>query len=577
MFFQKGRTVVYCYYQGGGKMEWLFLAVTVLVTAVFGAVWCWQCRRRKKAMIRRICAAFGAGTSAACLQKDTAGLWKIWQEDDPFTVDEQTWSDLDMDAVYLRLDCCESAIGKEYLYAALHKPLGPEGAARRSQLRRTMEEHPETRLALQMQFARLGRYGRNFESFLQDPRSAALPFSKLYPVFAALPWVGLPLLLLGPQGGLLCLGAACLNIALSVAAKPRLEGGLQAIGYLSAALQTARRVARQMRDCAPELSEELEKALKPLRGLMGPLAAVTCPPPGGDTGAFQEVLGMLTLWPLLFYGRAVKQLSLFRGQACRVCRLLGEVELAIAAASFCAGAPGWCTPTWQESGKARVECRAMYHPLLSQPVKNDGVFDRDTLFTGSNASGKSTFLKAVAVNALLAGTLGVCCAERFCLPFVPVISSMAVRDDLVSGESYFIAELRSLGRLVHRAERGACLCFVDEILKGTNTVERIAASAAVLERLFRTQALCFVATHDMELTRMLAPAWENRHFREQVTDRGVLFDYRLYPGPSSTRNAIELLRTMGFEEDTVRRARALAAQFDETGVWPGGAPDKNVL
>ena len=558
-------------------MEWVFLGVTLLATAVFGGFWFWQSMRRRQAMERRIRASFGAEPGNTHLQKDTARLWEIWESEDPFTVDRQTWSDLGMDEVYLRLDCCESAIGKEYLYAALHRPAGPEEAQRRSRLRRTMEENPETRFALQIQFAQLGRYGRDFEKLLQDPKAVALPLARLYPVCAVLPWISLPLLLVGPQGGLLCLGAICLNIALSVAAKPQLEGALQALGYLTVSFQRAGRVAKLLQPCAPEVAQEMNAALRPLRGLTGALSSVTCPPPGGDAGTFQEVFGMLTLWPLLFYGRAVKLLSRQQKQACQVCRLMGEVELAIAAASFCAGVPGWCTPTWLPDDAGRVECEELYHPLLSQPVKNSAVFDRNTLFTGSNASGKSTFLKAVAVNALLAGTFGICCAQRFCLSFVPVISSMAVRDDLLSGESYFIAELRSLLRLVKQAEAGPCLCFVDEILKGTNTVERIAASAAVLERLCKTRALCFVATHDGELTRILSSQWDNLHFREQVTDDGVCFDYRLYAGPSATRNAIALLRTMGFEEVTVDRAQDLAAEFDRTGTWPGGAPSENVV
>ncbi|WP_367926320.1 hypothetical protein, partial [uncultured Ruthenibacterium sp.] len=526
-------------------MELAFFLMAVLVTAIFGCFWMWQYQRRKKVLMEQIRSSFGQDPSRVSLQKDTTNLWKLWRIDDAWTIDDQSWSDLGMDEVYLRLDSCESAIGKEYLYAALRRPLGPQTSARRNALRAAMEQNPEIRFALQLKFARLGRYGRGFEELLGDPKGARLPLARVYPLCAALPWLCLPLLFFGPQGGLLCLGAVCLNIALSVAAKPRLEGALQSLGYLAACFQTAQRVAKLTSPCAPELSKELEDSLKPLRGLTGALSAIACPAPGTDAGTFQEVFGMLTLWPLLFYGRAVKILELRKEQALQVCRLMGETELAIATASFCASVPGWCTPTWQKEGEAVcVECQELYHPLLSQPVKNSARFSQDTLFTGSNASGKSTFLKAVAVNAILAGSLGVCCAERFCLPYVPIISSMAVRDDLLAGESYFIAELRSLLRLIQQAEAGPCLCFVDEILKGTNTVERIAASAAVLERLHTTKALCFVATHDGELTRMLTPFWDNRHFREQVTEDGVHFDYHLYSGPSSTRNAIALLKTM---------------------------------
>ncbi len=108
--------------------------------------------------------------------------------------------------------------------------------------------------------------------------------------------------------------------------------------------------------------------------------------------------------------------------------------------------------------------------------------ERNTLVTGSNASGKSTFLKALAVNAILAQTIGVCFAQEFRFGRARVMSSMAVRDSVRGGESYFVAEIRSLKRILDAAEgKTPVLAFVDEILRGTNTIERIAASAAVLD------------------------------------------------------------------------------------------------
>ena len=199
----------------------------------------------------------------------------------------------------------------------------------------------------------------------------------------------------------------------------------------------------------------------------------------------------------------------------RLCMLLGETELAIAALSFRESLPLRCTPEF--TSEMALVCDELYHPLLETPVANSAVFRRHTLFTGSNASGKSTFIKALAVNAILAQTLGVCAARAFTLPRALAVSSMAVSDNLCAGDSYFVAELKSLRRLLACAQTGMpCLCFIDEILKGTNTVERIAASAAVLRHLAGCRCLCFVATHDRELTEMLAGLYENRHFSEQA-------------------------------------------------------------
>ena len=132
-----------------------------------------------------------------------------------------------------------------------------------------------------------------------------------------------------------------------------------------------------------------------------------------------------------------------------------------------------------------------------------------THFTGSNASGKSTFIKALAVNAILAQTLGVC-AARIHAALALAVSSMAVSDNPWCRRQRFVAELKILRCLLACAQTGMpCLCCAwMRSLKGTNTVERIAASAAVLRYLAGCRCLCFVATHDRELTEMLAGLYE---------------------------------------------------------------------
>ena len=107
---------------------------------------------------------------------------------------------------------------------------------------------------------------------------------------------------------------------------------------------------------------------------------------------------------------------------------------------------------------------------------------------------------------------------------------------------------------------------MDEILRGTNAIERIAASACALHSFEDRDILALAATHDIELTRILR-SYESIHFRETVGETGVAFDYKLHPGPSRTRNALALLGQMGFDETTVRRARAMAERFEQTRAW----------
>ena len=121
---------------------------------------------------------------------------------------------------------------------------------------------------------------------------------------------------------------------------------------------------------------------------------------------------------------------------------------------------------------------------------------------------------------------------------------MALRDDILSQESYYIVEIRSLKRILDltRSSELPVLCFIDEVLRGTNTVERIAASSRILQAIAEQGGLCFAATHDIELTYLLEKEYDNYHFEEQVEDDKVTFDYCLREGRACTRNAIRLLK-----------------------------------
>ena len=108
---------------------------------------------------------------------------------------------------------------------------------------------------------------------------------------------------------------------------------------------------------------------------------------------------------------------------------------------------------------------------------------------------------------------------------------------------------------------------MDEVLRGTNTVERIAASTQILKSFAKKSTLCFAATHDIELTSLLANDYENYHFEEEVVEGDVLFNYEIKEGKARTRNAIKLLSVMGYEEEIIHKANEMAENFINNGVW----------
>ena len=145
---------------------------------------------------------------------------------------------------------------------------------------------------------------------------------------------------------------------------------------------------------------------------------------------------------------------------------------------------------------------------------------------------------------------------------------MALKDSIENGESYYIAEIKSLKRIIDSINSEMpLLCFVDEVLRGTNTIERIAASSQILYYISKCNCLCIAATHDLELTYILESHFLNYHFQEKITDNEIKFDYKLYEGRSNSRNAIKLLKFFGYDNSIVQSAEQKALDFNSHGKW----------
>ena len=224
--------------------------------------------------------------------------------------------------------------------------------------------------------------------------------------------------------------------------------------------------------------------------------------------------------------------------------------------------PGWTLPELStEAG--RLEAKGLAHPLLPAGgrVPNDvavGPAGTFLMVTGSNMSGKSTLLRSLGVNVVLAQAGGPVCADRLRLPPLEVQTSMRVEDSLERGVSLFMAELQQLKRVVdaadaadERDEGPRLLYLLDEILHGTNSAERQVAVREVVGHLLRRNAIGAISTHDLELaaTEPLSSAAVPVHFRETVHPQGheppMTFDYRLREGIATSTNALKLVRLVG--------------------------------
>lgn len=253
----------------------------------------------------------------------------------------------------------------------------------------------------------------------------------------------------------------------------------------------------------------------------------------------------------------------------RIFKIVGFIDSMIAAASYREMLDYYSIPKlYQDYTHPRLSVTKLYHPLIKDPVANSITEDSSTLLTGSNASGKSTFIKSLAINQILSQTIYTSLSRECEASYFTIYSSMALKDNILSNESYFIVEIKSLKRILDNARgKYPILCFVDEVLRGTNTLERIAASSRILASLANENALCFAATHDIELTYILEKQYSNYHFRERIEGKKVLFDYVLYKGRAVSKNAIKLLELLGYSQDIIADAMTAADEYMRTGEW----------
>lgn len=246
---------------------------------------------------------------------------------------------------------------------------------------------------------------------------------------------------------------------------------------------------------------------------------------------------------------------------------LGDLELAIAIAHFRTALSTSSQPAFAAGGMTATK---IVHPSLKHPVAHPVAWKQNALITGAHATGKSTYVKSIAVNAILAQTINTVLAEKLTMQPGLVMTAMAVRDDHCEGDSYFVAEIKAILRLLRAvAYKQRVYGFIDENCKGTHTVERIAATASDLHWLSHYPSLVVVATHEHESTDNLGELCIHWHLLEKVTTKdGVVFDYLLHTGPATSHNAIALLDNMAVPEPLIKDARTLAADFERQQAWP---------
>jgi hypothetical protein len=234
---------------------------------------------------------------------------------------------------------------------------------------------------------------------------------------------------------------------------------------------------------------------------------------------------------------------------------IAEMEVLHSLATLRFNNPAWVFPVFRET-HFTLNCKDLGHPLIPGDVRVSNDFSLNGvpkigLITGSNMAGKSTFLRSLGVNTILAQAGAPVCATYFELSPVHLISSMRIADNLAENTSTFYAELKKLKAIIEAVNRHEPIfILLDEILRGTNSLDRHTGSEALVRQLIREQAIAVIATHDVELAALeqqFPSAIDNYHFDVQVAGEELYFDYRLKQGVCTSLNASILMKKIGIE------------------------------
>ncbi|QES89474.1 MutS-related protein [Rhizosphaericola mali] len=267
-----------------------------------------------------------------------------------------------------------------------------------------------------------------------------------------------------------------------------------------------------------------------------------------------EQIKILFLWEFRLYRRTSKGITANRENLKTYFNFIGFTDMAYSIASLRASKNiHFCTPTRISIPKISFE--NLQHPLVENCIGNSFIFSRSCLITGSNMSGKTTFMRAIAINIQLSNTLNMAFADTFQYYNFPIYSAITISDDINNSKSFFFAEVDVMKNITSKTQKGNSLILLDEIFKGTNHDEKIAIKYAFYTFLNENGNIVLASTHDLEMAENLSNTYDFIYFNESIINNKLQFDYKLKLGLCKEQNAIRILELANMNYSIINYAK----------------------
>ena len=524
----------------------------------------------KKKIGERLMESFGKIKTESSNIESVEKYFRNKDQSDVFQVlSDKTCNDLDFNELFMFVDRTTSKVGQQFLYNTLRTiPQDGYDFTKQELIIEQISNDPKLRLKIQIILDRLSNDNVYFiTSLFQDEHLKKPKWFFIIPLLSLSAFLSLLMTPFISQFFFILLGVVIINMIIHYWNKKNLYEYIGSIPQLLKLNKASKELFRinPLMDINPELTES-NKIIDRVKNRMAffKLEAKLQSDAGMIFWSMLEIVkAFFLLEPLLLFG-VLKQLDTKRKEIEKVFSFVGYIDSLISIASLRQGLNLFCLP--EITGKSKVlEVSEMYHPLIADCVPNSiQVVNKSILLTGSNMSGKTSFIRTVGLNAITGLTINTCFASRVVLSRFKIYSAIRISDDLMNDRSYYFEEVLTIKQMIEKSQTSdSNLFLLDEIFKGTNTIERISAGKAVLSFLNNLNNIVFVSTHDIELADMLMDTYDLYHFSEQVDNKTVDFDFRLKQGKLKNRNAIRILEINDYPVEIIKEAIEISKELDK--------------
>ncbi|MCH2225917.1 MAG: DNA mismatch repair protein MutS [Crocinitomicaceae bacterium] len=492
------------------------------------------------------------------INKDTSESFQL--------ITDQIWEDLDMELFYAHIDHTSSAVGQQCLYDQLRNiNYNPEKHTKQENVIAELENCPDDIAEIQYILEKLNNRKSYYLTSLFQGKHLKLPkWFFVVPLLSIMAISTIVLSFFYPSYLLLLLLVFLVNVAIHYYNKLNVNLYIDSIPMLLTLNSVAKKLMK-FKQLSP-LSANTKRSIGIIDQIKRRIAVFKLEQKveSDVEMAYWFILElikiMFLLEPLLLFS-VIGKLKTKRKEIEDVFSYVGKVDVILSTIALRKASERYCMPTLDQDQHS-IEAVEILHPLVANCIPNSfKAASKSFLLTGSNMSGKTTFIRAIGLNIISGLCLNTCFAQSFSFPVIKMHTAIRISDDISSASSYFFKEVETVNAILHEAiVNQGNIVLLDELFKGTNTIERIASAKAILSYLHQHNCFVFVSTHDIELTNMLKTEYDLFHFEESINSGKISFDYKLKKGIPAKGNAIKILKLNDFPSIIIEEATRIASK-----------------